>query len=123
MSHAATPRPLPQARLLSRIIREELRGFVAPLLRTLDQHLDRRFVVTFLETLQALLIWRHRNLGMLLSELGSYLPRLVTPRPVPNVSAICYARPSGRRTCSPAGSGSRPWNGPPPCVRLDKKRC
>jgi hypothetical protein len=73
LSHAATPRPLPQPRLLSRIIREELRGFVAPLLRRLDQQLDRRLVVTFLETLQALLIWRHRNLGMLLSELGSYL--------------------------------------------------
>jgi hypothetical protein len=76
MPRAATPRPLPQARLPSRIIREELRGFVAPLLHTLDQHLDHRLVVTFLETLQALLIRRHRNLGMLLSELGSYLAPL-----------------------------------------------
>jgi hypothetical protein len=30
-------------------------------------------VITFLDTLQALLVWRHRNLGLLLSELGSYL--------------------------------------------------
>lgn len=73
MSHAATRRAEPQAQPLARIVREELRRFVAPLLRSLDQHLDRRLVVTFLETLQALLIWRHRNLGMLLSELGSYL--------------------------------------------------
>jgi len=73
MRHAATSRPTPQAHPLARSVREELRRFVAPLLRTLDQHLDRRLVVTFLETLQALLVWRHRNLGMLLSELGSYL--------------------------------------------------
>jgi hypothetical protein len=57
MSHAATPSDLPQAHPLVRIVREELRRFVDPLLRTLDQRLDRRLVVTFLETLQALLIW------------------------------------------------------------------
>lgn len=73
MRHAATPRRVPQAHPLASRVRHELRSFVAPLLRTLDQQLDRRLVVTFLETLQALLIWRHRNLGMLLSELGSYL--------------------------------------------------
>lgn len=73
MRHGATSRRAPQAHPLARCVREELRSFVAPLLRSLDQQLDRRLVVTFLETLQALLIWRHRNLGMLLSELGSYL--------------------------------------------------
>lgn len=73
MPHGATSRRVPQAHPLARRVREELRNFVAPLLRSLDQQLDRRLVVTFLETLQALLIWRHRNLGMLLSELGSYL--------------------------------------------------
>ena len=62
-----------QSALLAAQLRRELLQFFAPLLHSLDQHLDRRLVVTFVETLQALLIWRHRNLGLLLSELGSYL--------------------------------------------------
>lgn len=73
MAHGATSRRPSQVHPLARRVREELRSFVAPLLRTLDQQMDRRLVVTFLETLQAFIIWRHRNLGMLLSELGSYL--------------------------------------------------
>jgi hypothetical protein len=73
MRHAATSGATPQVPPLASRVRHELRSFVAPLLRTLDQQLDRRLVVTFLEALQALLIWRHRNLGLLLSELGSYL--------------------------------------------------
>jgi hypothetical protein len=39
----------------------------------LTHHLDRHLVVSFVETLHAFLIWRHRNLGLLLSELGRYL--------------------------------------------------
>lgn len=73
MRHTATSQATPHVHPLARSVREELRRFVAPLLRTLDQRRDRRLVVTFLETLQALFIWRHRNLGLRLSELGSYL--------------------------------------------------
>jgi hypothetical protein len=73
MSHGATPQPARQDHPLARRVREEIRQFAAPLLKLLDQQLDRRLVATFLETLQAILIWRHRNLGLLLSELGSYL--------------------------------------------------
>lgn len=47
--------------------------FLAPLLRSLDQHLDRRLVSTFLATLIAIVEWRNRNHGLLLSELGAYL--------------------------------------------------
>ena len=73
MSHDATATADVQAQLLAKQVRVRLLTFLAPMLRTLDRQLDRRLVLTFLDTLQALLIWRHRNLALLLSELGSYL--------------------------------------------------
>src|SRR3712207_3771734 len=73
MSHSATRHHGQQVHPLAQRLRHELRAFVAPLLQTLDQQLDRRLVITFLDTLQAFLTFRHRNLGLLLSELGSYL--------------------------------------------------
>jgi hypothetical protein len=51
----------------------QLVSFLAPLLRSLDQRLDRRLVSTFLATLIAIVQWRNRNHGLLLSELGAYL--------------------------------------------------
>lgn len=47
--------------------------FVQPLLKRLDQKLDRRLVQTFFDLLLAILIHRHRNHGLLLSELGGHL--------------------------------------------------
>lgn len=47
--------------------------FLKPLLRELNSRLDRRLVRTFLGSILALLMHRHRNHGLLLSELGSYL--------------------------------------------------
>ena len=47
--------------------------FLKPLLSKLNQSLDRRLVHTFLETILVLIIHRHRNLGLVLSELGGYL--------------------------------------------------
>jgi hypothetical protein len=73
MSHHTIPLHAQHVHPLAQRLRHELRAFVAPLLRQLDQQLDRRLVITFLDTLQALLAFRHRNLGLLLSELGSYL--------------------------------------------------
>jgi len=73
MSHDAMLPHREQPHLLAHQLRLDLRHFVAPLLRSLDQRLDRRLVITFLDTLQALLTWRHRQLALLLSELGSYL--------------------------------------------------
>ena len=55
-------------------------SFLAPLLRTLDQHIDRRLVSTFLATLIAIVEWRNRAHGLLLSELGAYL---LTPEQAP----------------------------------------
>jgi hypothetical protein len=47
--------------------------FVKPLVAQLHQALDLRLVHTFLATLHVLLQCRHRNHGLLLSELGGYL--------------------------------------------------
>jgi hypothetical protein len=54
--------------------------FLAPFLRTLDQRLDRRLVSTFLAALIAIVQWRNRPHGLLLSELGAYL---LTPEHAP----------------------------------------
>lgn len=51
----------------------QLTTFVQPLLVRLDALLDLRLVHTFLATLHVLLQFRHRNNGLLLSELGAYL--------------------------------------------------
>jgi hypothetical protein len=47
--------------------------FVSPLLSQLNQVLDRRLVQTFFDLLLVILIHRHRNQGLLLSELGGHL--------------------------------------------------
>ena len=44
-----------------------------PLLVRLDAQLDRRLVTTFSQTVRAIVQHRHRNHGLLLSELGAYL--------------------------------------------------
>ena len=58
----------------------QLVQFLAPLLQTLDQRLDVRLVRTFLATLVAIIEWRNRPHGLLLSELGAYL---LTPAQAP----------------------------------------
>jgi len=47
--------------------------FLTPLLHQLDCQLDVRLVRTFLATIRAILCFRHRSHGLLLSELGGYL--------------------------------------------------
>lgn len=54
-------------------LRLGLFGFVLPLLEQLDARIDRRLVKTFLCTLEALMKFRNRAHGLLLSELGGYL--------------------------------------------------
>lgn len=75
-SPLATQAPMYAADQLSR----HLLTFLAPLLRSLDQRLDRRLVSTFLATLIAIVEWRNRAHGLLLSELGAYL---LTPQQAP----------------------------------------
>ena len=79
--HSATPASAAQASTLTaHRLSRHLVSFLAPLLRTLDQQLDRRLVSTFLATLIAIVQWRNRAHGLLLSELGAYL---VTPEQAP----------------------------------------
>lgn len=47
--------------------------YLSPLLRELDRLLDRRLVMTLLGTVLAILAHRHRNGGLVVSELGAYL--------------------------------------------------
>ena len=61
-------------------VRQHLLSFLAPLLCTLDHQLDHCLVVTFVEILQALLIWRHCNLGLLLVSSAA---RMATPGHAP----------------------------------------
>jgi len=53
--------------------REDLAGFLRPLLVQLDAQIDRRLVRTFARTVDAILCFRNRPHGLLLSELGAYL--------------------------------------------------
>src|SRR3954447_7345582 len=68
------------AEVAAKRLSDQLATFLAPLLRTLDQQLDRRLVHTFLATLIAIVQWRNRAHGLLLSELGAYL---LTPAHAP----------------------------------------
>ncbi len=52
---------------------EQLYGFTKTLLREISQGLDRRLVQTFFDLLAVIIMQRHRNQGLLLSELGGQL--------------------------------------------------
>ena len=47
--------------------------FVRPVLCRLQRGMDRRLVQTLLDLLQVIVMHRHRQQGLVLSELGSYL--------------------------------------------------
>lgn len=54
-------------------LEEELRQFLAPLLTWLDTQRDKRLVRTLVASIVALVEWRNRAHGLLLSELGAYI--------------------------------------------------
>lgn len=54
-------------------VRQDLIAFLQPLLTQLDAQVDRRLVQTFARTVDAILCFRNRPHGLLLSELGGYL--------------------------------------------------
>lgn len=54
-------------------LQERLDQFVKPLVEQLDAQLDARLVRTFQASLVAIVQWRNRAHGLLLSELGGYL--------------------------------------------------
>jgi hypothetical protein len=62
-----------QERRQAQGLRQQLGEMVRPLLRELDDLLDKRLVVTFFAALQALVVHRHSRCGLLLSELGGYI--------------------------------------------------
>jgi hypothetical protein len=51
----------------------DLFDFMGELLRELNSRIDRRLVSTFVGLVMAIILHRHRNQGLLLSELGGYL--------------------------------------------------
>src|SRR5947208_15033886 len=81
LQHSATPAFSAQAsERVAQRLSHQLATFLAPLLRTLDQRLDRRLVSTFLAALIAIVQWRNRAHGLLLSALAAYL---LTPEQSP----------------------------------------
>lgn len=63
----------PAPGVISDQLRAQLQTFLAPLLEELDAQIDLRLVRTCLRTVEAILSFRHRNHGLLLSELGAFL--------------------------------------------------
>lgn len=57
----------------SQDLQDELFRFLKPLLNRLNKGIDRRLVSTFFGLVIAILVHRHRNNGLLLSELGAHL--------------------------------------------------
>ena len=70
---AALEQGKPAAGGISAHLRVLLQTFLGPLRPSLDAHLDLRLVRTFERLLEVLILFRHRNHGLLLSELGAYL--------------------------------------------------
>ena len=58
---------------VSAFLSAELQLFLQPLLKWLDQRIDQRLVRTFAQTIAVIISFRHRQHGLLLSELGGYL--------------------------------------------------
>ena len=52
---------------------KKLALFLAPLLVTLNQHIDKRLVLTFAHLVEVIILFRDRCHALLLSELGGYL--------------------------------------------------
>jgi len=62
-----------QAEHEAHVLSERCYGFLRPLLQQLAQQLDRRLVQTFLDLVVVILLQRHRQHGLVLSELGDHL--------------------------------------------------
>jgi hypothetical protein len=61
------------SRTMSRHLVKRCFEFLAPLLRDVHRQLDRRLVQTFLDLVLVIVMHRHRNQGLVLSELGGHL--------------------------------------------------
>jgi hypothetical protein len=67
------PTPEQAALVVASEMRRSVQVFLLPLLAVLDAQLDRRLVRTLLASVEAILAFRHRAHGLLLSELGAFL--------------------------------------------------
>lgn len=73
MDDAVYARGLQASPVVARALDAELAQFLAPLVEWLDTLLDKRLVRTLVASIIALLEWRNRAHGLLLSELGAYI--------------------------------------------------
>jgi len=73
MSNHLQRRDAVQAAAVGSMLHQGLQRFLCPLLALLDAQIDRRLVQTLLATVEAILAFRNRPHGLLLSELGAYL--------------------------------------------------
>lgn len=71
--HKPNTRKDQEQRQQAEVVADLCYRFVKPLLASLYGKLDRRLVQTLLDLLMVILIHRHRNHGLLLSELGGHL--------------------------------------------------
>lgn len=73
MDDAVYARGLQASPVVARALDTELAQFLAPLVEWLDTLWDKRLVRTLVASIIALLEWRNRAHGLLLSELGAYI--------------------------------------------------
>jgi hypothetical protein len=57
----------------SKVLEQQMVKLLWPVLVSLKRKLDRRLVSTFLGLVMVIIMHRHRNCGLVLSELGGYL--------------------------------------------------
>lgn len=73
MDDAVASRGVQASPIVARELEAELERFLAPLVAWLDTLLDKRLVRTLVASIVALVEWRNRAHGLLLSELGAYI--------------------------------------------------
>lgn len=73
MDDAAEERGAQASPAMARELEAEVTQFLAPLVAWLDTLLDKRLVRTLVASIVALVEWRNRAHGLLLSELGAYI--------------------------------------------------
>lgn len=73
MDDAVLDRGMQASSLVATTLARDLVVFLTPLLAWLDTRMDKRLVRTVLSGIVALLEWRNRAHGLLLSELGAYV--------------------------------------------------
>src|SRR5712692_995110 len=87
-----------------------LLGFLGSLLLDLDQWLDKRLIRTLVQAIEAILTFRDRVNGLVLSELGGYLDPIGQGGGTKRLRVDCCTAQSGRPSSSNAFCGGEPAN-------------